>query len=43
MRFLSRQKQPEKCVLVHCNHGHNHTGFMIVHSLMHTQPISITQ
>lgn len=37
MQFLSRQKHSKKYVLVHCTHGHNRTGFMIVHFLMRTQ------
>ncbi|KAM0879247.1 hypothetical protein ACQ4PT_034380 [Festuca glaucescens] len=38
MTFLERQKQSRtpKYVLVHCTHGHNRTGFMIIHYLMRT-------
>uniref|UniRef100_A0ACD5ZXK4 Uncharacterized protein n=1 Tax=Avena sativa TaxID=4498 RepID=A0ACD5ZXK4_AVESA len=38
MAFLERQKQSRtpKYILVHCTHGHNRTGFMIVHYLMRT-------
>jgi hypothetical protein len=32
-----------KYVLVHCTHGHNRTGFMIVHYLMRTQCSSVAQ
>ncbi|ESQ32296.1 hypothetical protein EUTSA_v10005507mg [Eutrema salsugineum] len=33
-----------KYVLVHCTHGHNRTGFIIVHYLMRTRPMmSVTQ
>uniref|UniRef100_A0A0A9D374 GSVIVT01034015001 n=1 Tax=Arundo donax TaxID=35708 RepID=A0A0A9D374_ARUDO len=34
--FLDRQKQTKnpKYILVHCTHGHNRTGFMIIHYLM---------
>ncbi|PIN02762.1 mRNA capping enzyme, guanylyltransferase (alpha) subunit [Handroanthus impetiginosus] len=42
-QFLARQKQPKKYILVHCTHGHNRTGYMIVHYLMRTLPISVTQ
>ncbi|KAL8509189.1 hypothetical protein ACS0TY_016394 [Phlomoides rotata] len=43
LQFLARQKHPKKFVFVHCTHGHNRTGFMIVHFLMRTQPTSVTQ
>ncbi|EPS61749.1 hypothetical protein M569_13044, partial [Genlisea aurea] len=42
-QFIARQKPPKKYILVHCTHGHNRTGFMIVHYLMRTQAISVTQ
>ncbi|GAV68537.1 DSPc domain-containing protein/mRNA_cap_enzyme domain-containing protein/mRNA_cap_C domain-containing protein [Cephalotus follicularis] len=42
-QFLSRQKHSKKYVLVHCTHGHNRTGYMIVHYLMRSLPISVTQ
>ncbi|XP_050214342.1 uncharacterized protein LOC126665556 isoform X2 [Mercurialis annua] len=41
-QFLVRLKS-NKCILVHCTHGHNRTGYMIVHYLMRTMPISVTQ
>uniref|UniRef100_A0A7N0TN11 mRNA guanylyltransferase n=1 Tax=Kalanchoe fedtschenkoi TaxID=63787 RepID=A0A7N0TN11_KALFE len=43
--FLSRQKQQhtKKCIFVHCTHGHNRTGFMIVHYLMRSQLLSLTE
>ncbi|KAF9680005.1 hypothetical protein SADUNF_Sadunf06G0075200 [Salix dunnii] len=43
MQFLSRQKHTKKYILVHCTHGHNRTGYMIVHYLMRSQPMSVTQ
>ncbi|KAG8051245.1 hypothetical protein GUJ93_ZPchr0009g649 [Zizania palustris] len=45
MAFLERQKQSRnpKYVLVHCTHGHNRTGFMIVHYLMRTQLSNVTE
>ncbi|GER37973.1 mRNA capping enzyme family protein [Striga asiatica] len=43
-QFLSQQnKQQKKYILVHCTHGHNRTGYMIVHYLMRTVPISVSQ
>ncbi|CAD6252202.1 unnamed protein product [Miscanthus lutarioriparius] len=38
MMCLDRQKQSNnpKYILVHCTHGHNRTGFMIIHYLMRT-------
>ncbi|XP_073149927.1 uncharacterized protein [Henckelia pumila] len=42
-QFIARQKQPKKHILVHCTHGHNRTGFMIVHYLMRSRSISVTQ
>ncbi|KAL9230803.1 hypothetical protein vseg_006106 [Gypsophila vaccaria] len=34
-----RDGQTNKRVLVHCTHGHNRTGYMIVHYLMRTQQV----
>ncbi|XP_010325810.1 uncharacterized protein [Solanum lycopersicum] len=42
-QFLARQKHAKKYILVHCTHGHNRTGFMIIHYLMRTLPISVSQ
>ncbi|KAL5555204.1 hypothetical protein UlMin_037440 [Ulmus minor] len=42
-QFLIRQKHSKKYILVHCTHGHNRTGFMIIHYLMRSLPISVTQ
>ncbi|KEH23126.1 putative mRNA (guanine-N(7)-)-methyltransferase [Medicago truncatula] len=42
-QFLSRQKHSKKYILVHCTHGHNRTGYMIVHYLMRTMSMSVTQ
>ncbi|KAJ8753925.1 hypothetical protein K2173_000179 [Erythroxylum novogranatense] len=42
-QFLSRQKHSKKYILVHCTHGHNRTGYMIVHYLMRSLPMSVTQ
>uniref|UniRef100_A0A2C9VGJ7 Tyrosine specific protein phosphatases domain-containing protein n=1 Tax=Manihot esculenta TaxID=3983 RepID=A0A2C9VGJ7_MANES len=41
-QFLARQKS-KKHILVHCTHGHNRTGYMIVHYIMRTMPKSVTQ
>ncbi|XP_077253045.1 uncharacterized protein LOC143892358 isoform X2 [Tasmannia lanceolata] len=43
LQFGSSHKHSKKYVLVHCTHGHNRTGFMIVHFLMRSQPISVTE
>ncbi|XP_020202950.1 mRNA-capping enzyme isoform X1 [Cajanus cajan] len=42
-QFLSRQKHTKKHILVHCTHGHNRTGYMIIHYLMRAMPMSVTQ
>lgn len=42
-QFVSRQKHSKKYVLVHCTHGHNRTGYMIVHYLMRSLSMSVTQ
>lgn len=43
MQFIGRQKHSRKNVLVHCTHGHNRTGFMIVHYLVRTKLCSVTE
>eukprot|EP00262_Sarcandra_glabra_P008365 TRINITY_DN2186_c0_g4_i1.p1 TRINITY_DN2186_c0_g4~~TRINITY_DN2186_c0_g4_i1.p1 ORF type:complete len:618 (-),score=92.15 TRINITY_DN2186_c0_g4_i1:387-2063(-) len=43
MQFFSRQRHSKKYILVHCTHGHNRTGFMIIHYLMRSQPITVTE
>jgi protein-tyrosine phosphatase len=48
MRFFSNlhakgDTAANKYILVHCTHGHNRTGFMIVHYLMRTQCNSVEQ
>ncbi|XP_073221868.1 uncharacterized protein [Cicer arietinum] len=43
LQFLSRQKHSKKYILVHCTHGHNRTGYMIIHYLMRTMSMSVTQ
>ncbi|XP_024013892.1 mRNA-capping enzyme isoform X2 [Eutrema salsugineum] len=42
-QFIYNQKHTKKYVLVHCTHGHNRTGFMIVHFLMRSTPMNVTQ
>ncbi|KAF1888636.1 hypothetical protein Lal_00011410 [Lupinus albus] len=42
-QFLVRQKHSKKYILVHCTHGHNRTGYMIVHYLMRSMSMSVTQ
>ncbi|XP_074289724.1 uncharacterized protein LOC141615022 [Silene latifolia] len=38
--FNQSDRQPKKRVFLHCTHGHNRTGYMIVHYLMRTQQAS---
>ncbi|XP_021774796.1 mRNA-capping enzyme-like [Chenopodium quinoa] len=38
--YNQSERQPRKYVSVHCTHGHNRTGYMIVHYLMRTQQAS---
>ncbi|XP_061344419.1 uncharacterized protein LOC133290366 [Gastrolobium bilobum] len=42
-QFLARQKHSKKYILVHCTHGHNRTGYMIIHYLMRAMSMSVTQ
>ncbi|TVU29805.1 hypothetical protein EJB05_21392 [Eragrostis curvula] len=41
--FLERHFKSPKYILVHCTHGHNRTGFMIIHYLMRTQVSHVTE
>ncbi|XP_074578126.1 uncharacterized protein LOC141834687 isoform X1 [Curcuma longa] len=43
LQFLSRQRHSKRYILVHCTHGHNRTGFMIIHFLMRTQRIHVAE
>ncbi|KAJ7977428.1 mRNA-capping enzyme [Quillaja saponaria] len=43
LQFRSQRTQPKKYILVHCTHGHNRTGYMIVHFLIRTESISVTE
>ena len=45
-QFISRQESIKYHVLVHCTHGHNRTGYMIVHYIMRSlfpASVSVTQ
>ncbi|KAG2315425.1 hypothetical protein Bca52824_018547 [Brassica carinata] len=43
-QFVLNLKHSKKYILVHCTHGHNRTGFMmIVHYLMRSGPMNVTQ
>ncbi|XP_008235258.1 PREDICTED: mRNA-capping enzyme-like [Prunus mume] len=42
-QFFSHRADPTECILVHCTHGHNRTGFMIVHFLVRNESISVTE
>ncbi|PNX81342.1 mRNA-capping enzyme, partial [Trifolium pratense] len=41
--FCSRRPNTKKYILVHCTHGHNRTGYMIVSFLVRTESISVTE
>ncbi|XP_058738029.1 uncharacterized protein LOC131610167 isoform X3 [Vicia villosa] len=41
--FCSRSSNSKKYILVHCTHGHNRTGYMIVHFLVRTESLSVTE
>lgn len=44
LQFYSSRKQlDKKYILVHCTHGFNRTGYMIVHFLVRSQSISVTE
>ncbi|KAL7172340.1 hypothetical protein ACSBR2_031936 [Camellia fascicularis] len=43
LQFRSQQMHLNKIILVHCTHGHNRTGYMIVHFLVRTESISVTE
>ncbi|XP_048138695.1 mRNA-capping enzyme-like [Rhodamnia argentea] len=42
-QFINRQKESKKYVFVHCTHGHNRTGYMIINYLMRSMPMSVSQ
>lgn len=42
-QFGSRQAHTNNYILVHCTHGHNRTGYMIAHFLIHTESVSVTE
>ncbi|KAK1280856.1 hypothetical protein QJS04_geneDACA019854 [Acorus gramineus] len=42
-QFFNSQKHTKKHILVHCTHGHNRTGFMIVHFLVRSHLMTVTQ
>nr|XP_043637166.1 mRNA-capping enzyme-like isoform X2 [Erigeron canadensis] len=42
-RFSSQHTRSNKYVLVHCTHGHNRTGYMIVHYLIQSESLSVTE
>lgn len=43
IHFLSEQTHSKKYILVHCTHGHNRTGYMIVNFLVVTEMLSVTE
>ncbi|XP_024981198.1 mRNA-capping enzyme-like isoform X1 [Cynara cardunculus var. scolymus] len=42
-RFNSQHAHSNKYVFVHCTHGHNRTGYMIVHFLIRAESLSVTE
>ncbi|XP_074570709.1 uncharacterized protein LOC141827381 isoform X1 [Curcuma longa] len=43
LHFQSRIRHSKRYILVHCTHGHNRTGFMIIHFLMRTQRLHVSE
>ncbi|PHU07282.1 hypothetical protein BC332_23771 [Capsicum chinense] len=43
VQFTSQESQASKYAVVHCTHGHNRTGYMIVHFLVRTQSVSVSE
>lgn len=41
--ITSQESQASKYAVVHCTHGHNRTGFMIVHFLVRNQSITVSE
>ncbi|XP_057438787.1 uncharacterized protein LOC130730727 [Lotus japonicus] len=41
--FGSQRTNTKKYILVHCTHGFNRTGYMIIHFLVRTESISVTE
>ncbi|KAI3869434.1 hypothetical protein MKX03_020988 [Papaver bracteatum] len=42
-KFNYDETQPKKCVLVHSAHGYNRTGYMIVHYLIRSHLMTVTE
>ncbi|MCD7472149.1 hypothetical protein HAX54_013145 [Datura stramonium] len=43
VQFTSQESQASKYAVVHCTHGHNRTGYMIVHFLVRNQSVSVSE
>nr|XP_016505765.1 PREDICTED: mRNA-capping enzyme-like [Nicotiana tabacum] len=43
VQFTSQDSQASKYAVVHCTHGHNRTGYMIVHFLVRNQSVSVSE
>ncbi|XP_069145369.1 uncharacterized protein [Solanum lycopersicum] len=43
VQLTSQESQASKYVVVHCTHGHNRTGYMIVHFLVRNQSVSVSE
>ncbi|RAL37869.1 hypothetical protein DM860_000563 [Cuscuta australis] len=42
-KFRCQHEHTNKCVLVHCTHGYNRTGYMIVHFLVRNEKITVAE
>ncbi|XP_049354303.1 uncharacterized protein LOC125818811 isoform X3 [Solanum verrucosum] len=43
VQLTSQESQASKYAVVHCTHGHNRTGYMIVHFLVRNQSVSVNE
>ncbi|XP_016502326.2 uncharacterized protein LOC107820538 isoform X1 [Nicotiana tabacum] len=43
VQFTCQESQASKYAVVHCTHGHNRTGYMIVHFLVRNQSVSVSE
>lgn len=43
VQLTSQESQASKYAVVHCTHGHNRTGYMIVHFLVRNQSVSVSE
>ncbi|KAJ8543176.1 hypothetical protein K7X08_005699 [Anisodus acutangulus] len=43
VQFTTQESQASKYAVVHCTHGHNRTGYMIVHFLVRNQSVTVSE